>query len=78
MIVEGKVRADAIRDDIKSGKYSFRHLSRKYGVSVPYISACARRMGLSRNGVPIKRTSSGFRPMPILTNVPTLGVKKNH
>lgn len=79
MITEGRERADAVRADIKSGKHSFRYLAKKYGVSIPYISACARRIGLGRR---TKSTTSstgthGLRPGPLLTKMPNLGIVRH-
>ena len=78
LISEGIERAEAIRDDIRSGRHSFRYLAKKYGVSIPYISAVARRIGKGR-GAPVTAASpvpgSGLRPTPFLTTLPSLGIK---
>ena len=80
LIAEGRERAEAIRDDIRSEKHSFRYLAKKYGVSIPYISAVAKRMGLGRGdkwtGPPALKVS-GLRPRPLLSNMPSLGVVRN-
>ena len=79
LISEGRERAEAIRDDIRSGKHSFRYLSRKYGVSIPYISAVAKRLGMGRIARKPVETSkvNGLRPGPLISNIPSLGVVRN-
>lgn len=74
VIAEGWERAASIKDDIKSGKYSFKYIARKHGVSAPYVTAVARRMGMGRGVRPAPRKLRGMRPAPLLSNPEILGV----
>lgn len=75
LICEGRERAQAIRDEIKAGKLSFRGIARKYGVSIPYVSALARRLQMGRTGRLPSHHSLGLSGTPIMKPISSLGIR---